>query len=91
VAPPAPVRRKPFAVHNACGEVVTIVFGADGRSEDSKRTIAPFETLDGPRDADGNQTVWLLDEKREPLVKVSVTRRMQRVEVGRSCRTLDAR
>ena len=32
----------------------------------------------GPRDADGNQTVWLLDDKGEPLVKVHITRGMKR-------------
>jgi hypothetical protein len=35
--------------------------------------------------------VWLLDDKGEPLVKVHVTRNMKRVEIGKSCRTIDAR
>src|SRR5262245_39899502 len=87
--PPHP--RKPFDIYNACDEVVNVVFGADGRSEESKRTLAPYSSMEGPRDDEGNQTVWLLDEKRQPLVKVNVTRGMKRVEVGRSCRTLDAR
>ncbi len=84
-------RRKPFEVYNACHDVANIAFGGDGRAEQSKQTIAPFSTLEGARDEEGKQTVWLLDEKREPLVKVIVTRTMKRVEIGRSCRTLDAR
>jgi hypothetical protein len=85
-------RRKPFEIYNACAEVTTLVFSDDPKADDSsRRTISPFSTSEGPRDDEGNQTVWLLDEAGEPLVKVRVTRGMKRVEVGRSCRTLDAR
>lgn len=88
----APVRqRKPFEIHNSCTEVVTIVFGDDAKAPGAaKRTLAAYGTADGPRDNDGNQTVWLVDANGEPLVKVRVTRGMKHVEVGRSCRTLDA-
>jgi hypothetical protein len=91
--PAAPARRrKPFEIYNACAEVTTLVFSDDPKADDSsRRTISPFSTSEGPRDDEGNQTVWLLDEGGEPLVKVRVTRGMKRVEVGRSCRTLDAR
>jgi|GEM_PF-1665694 len=88
----APARkRKPFEIHSSCSDVVTLVFAEDPKTAGaSRRTIAPSSTLDGPRDEKGNQTVWLLDEKGEPLVKVHVTRGMKHLEVGRSCRTLDA-
>jgi hypothetical protein len=56
-----------------------------------RRTIAPDSTIDGPRDGEGKQTVWILDEKGEPLpVKVHITRGMKQLEIGRSCTTLDA-
>lgn len=84
--------RKPFPIHSSCAEVVTIAFGEDPRSESAgKRTLAPSSTIDGPRDADGKQTVWLLDAKGEPLVNVHITRGMKTLEIGRSCSTLDAR
>jgi hypothetical protein len=87
-----PKKRKPFEVYSACTDVATLVFGDDPKSAASgKRTIAPSSSIEGPRDANGNQTVWLLDNAGEPIVKVQVTRGMKRVEVGRSCRTLDAR
>jgi predicted small lipoprotein YifL len=94
--PPAPVpeprKRKPFEVYSACDEVVTVVFAQDPKAPHAgSRTIAPGSTIEGPRDNEGNQTVWLLDEKGEPLIKVHVTRGMKRVEIGKSCRTLDAR
>jgi len=91
--PPAPARsRKPFEVYSACDDVVTVVFAEDPKAPDAGgRTIAPGSTILGPRDNEGNQTVWLLDEKGEPLIKVRVTRGMKRVEIGKSCRTLDAR
>jgi hypothetical protein len=88
---PEPKKRKPFEVYNGCTDVVTIVFAEDPNAATAgKRTIAPSATIEGPRNDDGNQTVWLLDANSEPLVKVRVTRGMKRVEVGRSCRTLDS-
>lgn len=85
-------QRKPFPIHSQCTRVVTVVFGEDPKAASAgKRTIAPDSTIDGPRDSDGKQTVWLLDEKGEPLpVKVHVTRGMKQLEIGRSCTTLDA-
>lgn len=84
--------RKPFEVYSQCAEVVTVVFAADPKAANvGKRTIAPSSAIEGARNPDGNQTVWLLDDKGEPLVKVNVTRGMKRVEVGRSCRSIDAR
>jgi hypothetical protein len=84
--------RKPFEIYNACPEVVTLVFSADPKADaSSRRTLNSFASSEGPRDDEGNQTVWLLDDAGEPLIKVNVTRGMKRVEVGRSCRTLDAR
>lgn len=91
-AEPAKPRRKPFEIHNACTDVATIVFGENATAPNAyQRKLAPSTDAEGPRDDDGNQTVWLLDEHGDPLVKVRVTRGMKRVEIGRSCRTLDAR
>lgn len=90
--PPTPKKRKPFELHNACGDVATVALGADPKSADAgKRTVAPGADIELPRDDEGNQTVWLLDANGEPLLEVRVTRGMKRVEIGRSCRTLDAR
>ncbi len=87
-----PKKRKPFELTNACTDVATVVLGEDPKAADAgKRTVAPSGTIELPRDAEGNQTVHLLDANGEPLVKVHVTRGMKRVEIGRSCRTLDAR
>jgi hypothetical protein len=84
-------QRKPFPIHSSCTEVVTIVFGDDPKAQGAgRRTIAPNSAIDGPRDAEGKQTVWLLDSKGEPTVKVHITRGMKQLEIGRSCSTLDA-
>ena len=84
--------RKPFEVYNGCADVVTVVFAEDPKAASAgQRSIAPSGTIEGPRNPDGNQTVWLLDQNNEPLIKVNVTRGMKRVTIGRSCRTLDAR
>lgn len=87
-----PKKRRPYEIYNACADVTTIAFGEDPRAPGvGTRTIAPNSAIDGPRDAEGNATIWLFDIKGEPLVKVHVTRGMKRVEIGKSCRTLDAR
>ncbi len=84
-------QRKPFPIHSSCSDVVTVVFGEDPKAQGAgHRTVAPNSAIDGPRDADGKQTVWLLDDKGEPTVKVHITRGMKQLEIGRSCRTLDA-
>jgi len=84
-------QRKPFPIHSSCSDVVTIVFGEDPKAQGAgRRTVAPNSAIDGPRDADGKQTVWLLDDKGEPTVKVHITRGMKQLEIGRSCRTMDA-
>lgn len=89
--PAPPKKRKPFEIHSSCGDIVTVVFAEDPKAADAgRRTIAPSSAIEGPRDSNGNQTVWLLDDKGAPLVRVHVTRGMKSVEVGRSCRTLDA-
>jgi hypothetical protein len=89
---PEPRKRKPFDITSQCGDVVTIAFGEDPKAASAgKRTLAPSSSIEGARNADGNQTVWLLDTNGEPLVKVHVTRGMKIVTIGRSCRTLDAR
>jgi hypothetical protein len=90
-AEPSAASKRPLEIFNGCADVVTIAFGDDPKAA-SKRTIAQSASIsDAPRNQDGTQTVSLLDANGAPLVKVAVTRHMKRVEVGRSCRTLDAR
>jgi hypothetical protein len=89
--PARPRARKPFAIHSSCPDVVTIVFGEDPKVQAAgRRTVATNSSTDGPRDAEGKQTVSLLDDKGEPIAKVHISRGMKQLEIGRSCRTLDA-
>ena len=85
-------RGKPFELYNSCTKVVTVIVGKDPKAADAgKRTAAPSSSIELPRDAAGNQVVTLADEKGEPTpVHVTVTRGIKRVEVGRSCSTLNA-
>jgi hypothetical protein len=85
-------RGKPFELYNSCTKVVTVIVGKDPKASDAgKRTAAPSSSIELPRDSAGNQIVWLADDKGEPMpVHVTVTRGIKRVEVGRSCSTLNA-
>ena len=91
-AEPEKPRGKPFELYNSCTKVVTVIVGKDPKAADAgKRTAAPSSSIELPRDAAGNQVVTLADDKGEPTpVHVTVTRGIKRVEVGRSCSTLNA-
>jgi hypothetical protein len=91
-AEPAGPRGKPFELYNSCTKVVTVIIGKDPKAPDAgKRTAAPSSSIELPRDSAGNQIVWIADDKGEPTpVHVTVTRGIKRVEVGRSCSTLNA-
>jgi hypothetical protein len=87
-----PRKQRPLPITNYCSEIVTVVFGEDPNAATSgKRAIAAGSTIEGPRDAEGKMTVHLLDEHGEKLATVHVTRGMKKVDIGASCRTLDAR
>ncbi len=89
--PAKPRHRKPFPIHSSCPDVVTIVFGEDPKAPAAgRRTVASNSEIEGPRDAEGKATVSLLDDKGEPIAKVHINRGMKQLEIGRSCRTLDA-
>lgn len=90
-APPAGGRHRPLVLRNLCGEVVTLSFADDPKATGAgRKTVAPSGTLDVPRKPDGSQTVWLISDKDEGIARVQITRGMTEIEVGRSCRTLDA-
>src|SRR3954453_12424436 len=58
--PAKPRARKPFPIHSSCPDVVTIVFGEDPKAQGAgRRTVASNSSIDGPRDAEGKQTVSL--------------------------------
>jgi hypothetical protein len=91
-AEPEKPRGKPFELYNSCTKVVTIIVGKDPKAPDAgKRTAAPSSSIELPRDSAGNQIVWIADDKGEATpVHVTVTKGIKRVEVGRSCSTLNA-
>ncbi|CAN5924261.1 hypothetical protein BH11MYX4_BH11MYX4_50290 [soil metagenome] len=89
--PAKPRSRKPFEIHSSCPGIVTVVFGDDPKAEKAgRRTLAPNSAIDGPRDADGKQTVTVLNEKGDPIGTVHITKGMKRLEIGRSCQTVNA-
>ena len=90
-APPSGGRHRPLVVRNLCSDVVTLSFADDAKAAGAgRKTVAPAGTLDVPRKADGTQTVWLMSDKDEGIARVQITRGMTEIEVGRSCRTLEA-
>lgn len=89
--PAKPRSRKPFEIHSSCPSIVTVIFGDDPKADNAgKRTLAPNSAIDGPRDADGKQTVTVQNEKGDPIGTVHITKGMKRLEIGRSCQTVNA-
>jgi hypothetical protein len=89
--PPTGGRHRPLVLRNLCSEVVTLSFADDAKAPGAgRKTVAPAGTLDVPRKSDGSQTVWLMSDKDEGIARVQITRGMTEIEVGRSCRTLEA-
>lgn len=79
----------PVEVHTECATGSPIYLG-----ETPNGQTGTFLTLRGgstshlARDAEGNLTVWLVDDKGFGLAHVRVNRKMKRIEIGRSCQTL---
>ena len=79
-------------VHNDCSDSVPIFIGDTPKfGNGTKTSMSGNSTTSYPRNGDGTLTLWILDEHDNGLASVHVTKRMKHVEVGRSCRTLDAR
>lgn len=91
--PAAPKKKhRPYEITNNCADVVTLVLGDEPKTAPRGRlTLAASSTIEGPRGEDGTETLWLVDDKGEPLINVHVTRPIKKVTIGRSCRTMDAR
>jgi len=88
--PPKP-KGKPFEVSNTCKDVITISVGDPAAASSGRRTIAPSGSVEVERDSEGNQVIAIMKENNTPLgPTVHVTRGMKRVEIGRSCSTLNA-
>ena len=86
-------QKRPLELQSFCLSPTTIYVGPDPKAGGTgKREVAAQGTLSPiERRADGTQTVWLLDEAGAPLIKVDINSGMRKIEIGKSCRTLDAR
>jgi hypothetical protein len=86
---PNPAAKRPLDILSECADVVHIVYGDDPKGT-ARSSIAQGGTIEAPRRPDGTQVVNLLDDHDEPIAKVTITKHMKHVVVGRSCRTMDA-
>ncbi|MEO8799516.1 MAG: hypothetical protein ABI551_16610 [Polyangiaceae bacterium] len=79
-------------VHNDCTDAVPIFIGDRPRfGSGTKVALSADSTTSVPRNGDGTVTIWLIDQNDNGLASVHVTKRMKRVEIGRSCRTIDSK
>ena len=92
-ADPEPEKRQlpPVEVINQCHDVALLAYGEppDVKPESLGRFMADA-TGAAARERDGTLPVALVDDKGNVLSKVTISRRMKKLEIGRSCRTLYA-
>jgi hypothetical protein len=84
-------QRPPVEIVNLCHDVAILAYGAppNFKAESLGRFMSEA-TGSAPRERDGTLAVTLVDEKGAVLSQVTVSRRMKKLEIGRSCRTLYA-
>jgi len=83
--------RPPIDVTNLCHDVALLAYGEppNFKTESLGRFMGDA-TGTAARERDGTLAVTLVDDKGNVLAKVSITRHMKKLEIGRSCRTLYA-
>ncbi len=89
---PEPHRpRPPVEVINLCHDVALLAYGEppNFKTESLGRFLGDASGS-AARERDGTLPVTLVDDKGNALAKVLVSRRMKKLEIGRSCRTLYA-
>ncbi len=86
-----PPPSKSIEVKNLCADGVHVYIGdvPNGTTGDHL-VLRGGGTSHFPRRPDGTLVIWIEDERGYGLVKVHVSRRMSRVEIGTSCQTLHA-
>jgi hypothetical protein len=78
-------------IHNDCTDSVPLFLGDKPKfGSGTKTSVSSNSTTSFPRDSDGTLTIWIIDAEENGLASVHVTKRMKKVEIGRSCRTMDA-
>ena len=88
----APPARAPATVQvlNTCDKDVVVHHGPQAQEgAGTATTLAANMSTTVPRQPDGTLAVWLVN--KGAIAAVSVTARMTRVEIGKSCWTLDAK
>lgn len=102
-APPMPTSTAPASpydttsvplsieVHSDCTDNVPLFLGETPKfGNGTKTNISPNTTTSFPRNSDGTLVLWIVDDQENGLASVHITKRMKKVSIGRSCRTLDA-
>lgn len=89
-APPPPHHR-PIDLTSACPHDVHLYFGAkpgDGTGESA--TVSSGQTIPVPRQPDGTNVVWVVDDKGFGLASVNITKSMRHVHIDAACLKIDA-
>jgi hypothetical protein len=90
LATPPPRPAATVQVFNTCDKDVVFHYGPLAQEgSGTATTLAANMSTTVPRQPDGTLAVWLVN--KGAIAAVSVTPRMTRVDVGKSCWTLDAK
>jgi hypothetical protein len=90
---PEPKKQLPnVQIVNLCKDVAVLAYGEPPNMKPDALGRFAGDGNEGsvPRERDGTLAVTLVDDQGNALSKVTVSRRMKKLEIGRSCRTLYA-
>jgi hypothetical protein len=88
--PSAAAKTSAVQIYNTCDKDVVFHYGAQAQEgAGTATTLAANMSTTVPRGSDGTLAVWLVN--KGAIASVSITPRMQRVDIGKSCWTLDAK
>ncbi|HEY8087344.1 MAG TPA: hypothetical protein VIF09_05855 [Polyangiaceae bacterium] len=76
---------------SVCSHDLHLWFGAhpgDGHGEAA--VVATGATIPVPRQADGTNVVWVVDEKGFGLASVNITKNMRHIRIDAACMKIDA-
>jgi hypothetical protein len=89
-APSAP-KQRPLELTSACPHDLHLYFGGQpGDGKGATATVSTGQTLQVPRQPDGTNVVWVVDEKGAGLASVNITKHMRHIRIDAACARIDA-
>ena len=79
-------------VHSDCPQTLPLFIGQKPKfGSGTKTSIGSNTTTTFPRNPDGTQMIWIIDDSENGIASVNVSADTKRVEIGQDCKNITAR